>query len=209
MASDAGIIDPPDGTIFLSRPVMNESMSEKVTSRRQRTRKRKAEAGGMPQAGANRAPGGTHENPAWQPGSEPSPAGRFGEAPLPAGVLRDPLSFHARIMAELKALGGVACPGPAAGSEPDGADDDGGGREQDSGDGLESAGGLHHLHYDRAKGWLLRVTVDLGKQVIGKRLKFHLRTRDAGEAEKARDLILATLRKLGLTVRLRMQGKRG
>ena len=97
------------------------------------------------------------------------------------------MSLHALLVAELKMLGD--------------------GREESEEGESESQGGVHHLHYDRRKGWMLRVTVDVGKAVIGKRLKFKLRTRDAGEAERARDLVLATLKRLGLTVRLRMQGR--
>ncbi|MEK7951654.1 hypothetical protein [Luteolibacter soli] len=108
-------------------------------------------------------------------------AGMMAEA---AGV-----SLHAMMMAELEALG-----------------DEDGGREDA---GPEGEGRLHHLDYDRTKGWMLRVTVEVGKKVIGKRLKFRLRTRDAAEAERARDLVLATLKRLGLRVRLRMQGRQG
>jgi hypothetical protein len=111
------------------------------------------------------------------------------------------LSLHAVIMAELEALGIELGDGPAGAAGARGAGDG------ESDDEIECEGGPHHLYYDRRKGWMLRVTVDVGKSVIGKRLKFRLRTRDAGEAERARDLVLATLKKLGLTVHLRMQGK--
>jgi len=173
--------------------------------------------------------------PTWKEWAKPKSKSKSGRMPRskakakPHAVEREPepaamgdaagLSLHAMIMAELEALGCIARPGSGPelergrGDEQDQDSDpepepgpehdrDGGGE----GDG-ESQRGLHHLHYDRTKGWMLRVTVDLGKNVIGKRLKFRLRTRDAGEAEKARDLVLATLKRLGLTVRLRMQGR--
>jgi len=78
-------------------------------------------------------------------------------------------------------------------------------RDGDRDDEVECEEGPHHLYYDGKKGWMLRVTVDVGKSVVGKRLKFRLRTRELGEAEKARELVLATLKRLGLRVRLRMQ----
>ena len=130
-----------------------------------------------------------------KPKSKP---GRDGDA---AGALADGegLSLHAVIMAELEALG-IELGGVPAGAAGARVAVDGG-----SDDEIECQGGPHHLYYERTKGWMLRVTVDVGKSVIGKRLKFRLRTRDAGEAEKARDLVLATLKKLGLRVHLRMQ----
>ncbi|MCW1926542.1 hypothetical protein OKA05_28580 [Luteolibacter arcticus] len=69
----------------------------------------------------------------------------------------------------------------------------------------DSSTSQHHLHYDRYKGWILRVTVQVGTKVIGKRLKFRLRTHDLAEAQKARELVIGVLRRLGLTVRVRMQ----
>lgn len=110
-------------------------------------------------------------------------------------------SFHAMLMGELKVLGGMARADGGRGA--DGGENHGCGEERDG----QCQGGQHHLYYDRTKGWMLRVTVTMGKKVIGKRLKFRLHTRDAGEAGKARDLVLATLKRLGLTVRLRMQGR--
>jgi hypothetical protein len=117
------------------------------------------------------------------------------------------LSLHVMIMAELKALGCIARAEPDSDRDDDSESEPGSDAGPGHGDEPDSQRGPHHLHYDRTKGWMLRVTVDLGKNVIGKRLKFRLRTRDAQEAEKARDLVLATLKRLGLTVRLRMQGR--
>jgi len=80
---------------------------------------------------------------------------------------------------------------------------------EDGGDILPAAEGGHHLTYERHKGWVLRVTIQRGQKVVGKRLKFYLKTRELAEAEKARELVLATLRRLGLTVKLRHQKKKG
>lgn len=176
-----------------------------------------------------------------------SAPGGDGDAPGAIAEAAGP-SLHARIMAELEALGGIAGVAPvaaavaararagaqglggaaaglaakadvdaqvhaqgighrAAGVEGEEASDREDDDDEGEGDDFESESGPHHLHFDRAKGWLLRVTVDIGKSVIGKRLKFRLRTHDPAEAEKARDLVLATLKRLGLTVNLRMQGK--
>ncbi|MCW1887695.1 helix-turn-helix domain-containing protein [Luteolibacter flavescens] len=67
----------------------------------------------------------------------------------------------------------------------------------------------HHLHWEKHKGWVLRLTISRGSKVIGKRMKFHLATKDLDTALKARTLVLATLRKLGLTVQPRRQRKQG
>lgn len=73
---------------------------------------------------------------------------------------------------------------------------------------LPAPEGAHHLTFERHKGWTLRVTIQRGQKVVGKRLKFYLKTRELAEAEKARELVLATLRRLGLTVKLRHQRKK-
>lgn len=73
----------------------------------------------------------------------------------------------------------------------------------------EASSAGHHLTFERHKGWTLRVTVQIGKKIVGKRLKFYLKTRILSEAEKNRELVLSTLRKLGLTVKLRHQKKKG
>lgn len=64
----------------------------------------------------------------------------------------------------------------------------------------------HHLHWEKHKGWMLRVTVDLGPKVVGKRVKFRLGTKDLEEALKSRELVLSTLRKLGLTLKISKSG---
>jgi transcriptional regulator with XRE-family HTH domain len=67
----------------------------------------------------------------------------------------------------------------------------------------------HHLHWEKHKGWVLRVTVDVVTKEVGKRLRFRLGTRDLQEAIRNRTLVLGTLRKLGLKVRPRQQRKHG
>lgn len=66
----------------------------------------------------------------------------------------------------------------------------------------------HHLIWDKQKGWEMRVTVDVGKKVVGKRIRERLKTRNLDEAIVRRDLIVANMRRLGLTLRDRRQ-KRG
>jgi hypothetical protein len=67
----------------------------------------------------------------------------------------------------------------------------------------------HHLQWEKHKGWVLRVTVTLNPKEVGKRLKFRLLTRDKAEATERRKLVLAVLRTLGLTVKLRVQRRKG
>ncbi len=67
----------------------------------------------------------------------------------------------------------------------------------------------HHLYYEHDRGWMLRVTVDLGARVVGKRMKFRLGTHSLDEAGRGRELVVRILRQLGLTVRLRGKAGRG
>jgi transcriptional regulator with XRE-family HTH domain len=59
----------------------------------------------------------------------------------------------------------------------------------------------HHLHFEKHKGWIFRPTVDRGPKVVGKRLKFRLGTRDLEKAKERREVVLGTLRGLGLKVK--------
>lgn len=58
----------------------------------------------------------------------------------------------------------------------------------------------HHLIWDKQKGWEMRVTVEISKKVVGKRLRERLKTRNLAEAIARRDLIVANMKQLGLHI---------
>ena len=69
--------------------------------------------------------------------------------------------------------------------------------------------GNHHLCWDdQKKRWSLRVTVDMGPKVVGKRICIRFTATDVAIAVIKRDAILSALKALGLCIRPRLQAKR-
>ena len=69
--------------------------------------------------------------------------------------------------------------------------------------------GNHHLCWDEQKQrWTLRVTVDMGTKVVGRRLCIRFRATDLFIACVKRDAILEAFKALGLSIRPRLQKAR-
>ncbi len=67
---------------------------------------------------------------------------------------------------------------------------------------------MHGLAFDRSKrGFVFRVTVNMGKKVVGKRLKFRFPTADPEAARLMAAGALTVLRVTGLEVIQRPQGR--
>ena len=66
--------------------------------------------------------------------------------------------------------------------------------------------GSHHLVWDdQKKKWTLRVTVDMGPKVVGKRIMVRFKAPDLFIATIKRDAIMEAFKALGLKIRPRLQ----
>ena len=58
----------------------------------------------------------------------------------------------------------------------------------------------HHIDWENGRGWFMRVTLNVSAKVVGRRIKFRLRTRDIEEAIKRRDVIFSSYKAIGFKV---------
>ena len=65
---------------------------------------------------------------------------------------------------------------------------------------LRKAGRTHHIAWEKGRGWFMRVTIQVGKKVVGKRIKVRLKTNDIQEAVRTRDVVLSSYKVMGFSV---------
>ena len=58
----------------------------------------------------------------------------------------------------------------------------------------------HHIDCKETGYWRLRITINVGRKLVGKRLVIALQTKDVEEARLRRDIIIRSYEKLGLEV---------
>jgi hypothetical protein len=67
---------------------------------------------------------------------------------------------------------------------------------------------LHGLSWDTSKRrWKLKLTIDMGSKIVGKRVQFSLPTSDTETAIRHRDAVIRGYEQLGLTVTTRRQAR--
>lgn len=63
----------------------------------------------------------------------------------------------------------------------------------------------HHMHWEKERGWTVRITLTLNNKFVGKRRKIRLRTHNLDEAVKRREIAIACFTNLGFKIANRIQ----